>query len=211
MELPFSREQFFELFAAYNQTLWPAAVALWLLSAWACTLRRSSSPQRHRWMSAVLALHWAWSGLAYHAWFFTRINPAAWAFAAAFLLQSGLLWRAGSAHERIELEGASSRWSAAGWAFIGYALLYPAVNVVEHGVSWRTPAFGVPCPTTIFTAGVLLLGTPAWSLSAIPILWSVIGGAAALLLGVSADYALPLAGLALTGFCLGRRPVPAAA
>ena len=32
--------------------------------------------------------HWAWSALAYHAAFFTRINPAAWLFAALFLVQA---------------------------------------------------------------------------------------------------------------------------
>lgn len=28
----------------------------------------------------LVSLDWAWSGVAYHAFFFTRINPAAWVF-----------------------------------------------------------------------------------------------------------------------------------
>src|SRR5688572_3985311 len=37
-------------------------------------------------LSALLAWHWAWSAVAYHMAFFTRINPAAWPFAALFLV-----------------------------------------------------------------------------------------------------------------------------
>ena len=58
----------------------------------------------------------------------------------------------------------------------------------------------------IFTAGVLMLATPrTWRLSIIPVIWSVIGGSAAPLPGVRADYALPIAGIALTIFSLQRR------
>jgi hypothetical protein len=43
-----------------------------------------------------------------------------------------------------------------------------------------------------------MLATPrVWALSIVPIVWSAIGGSAASVLGVRADYALPVAGLAL--------------
>ena len=29
MQLPFTKEQFFDLFTAYNVGLWPAIIALW--------------------------------------------------------------------------------------------------------------------------------------------------------------------------------------
>jgi hypothetical protein len=46
-----------------------------------------------------------------------------------------------------------------------------------------------------------MLATPRfWSLSVVPIIWSAIGGSAAFLLGVYADVALPLAGIALVMF-----------
>ena len=38
MQLPFTREQFFDLFAAYNAALWPALAALWLASVVASAL-----------------------------------------------------------------------------------------------------------------------------------------------------------------------------
>ena len=85
MQLPFTREQFFDLFVAYNEALWPAVVALWIASTVIVARRLSARHQHDRWVSALLVGHWAWSALAYHVAFFTRINPAAWLFAALFL------------------------------------------------------------------------------------------------------------------------------
>ena len=60
------------------------------------------------------------------------------------------------------------------------------------------PLFGVaPGPTTIFTIGMLLLvsGRTPLHLALIPLLWSLIGGATAWLLGAPEGLALPLAGV----------------
>jgi hypothetical protein len=203
MQLPFTKDQFFDLFAAYNETLWPALVALWFASAVASALLLSSRRPQHRWISGLLAVHWAWSGLAYHAAFFTQINPAAWLFAALFALQAALFLWWGVVKGRLSFAPRPTGWALAGWVLILYSLVYPAINVVQHLSVSRIPTFGVPCPTTIFTAGLLMLATPrSWQLSIIPVIWSAIGGSAALLLGVRADYALPIAGIALAAHVL---------
>jgi hypothetical protein len=66
----------------------------------------------------------------------------------------------------------------------------------------RAPAFGVPCPTTIFTAG-LLLATPLsrWLL-VIPIVWSLVGGSAAFLFGMTPDLMLFATAVTLAGCAL---------
>ena len=88
---------------------------------------------------------------------------------------------------------------------ISYALAYPALNALQHGSIVRIPTFGLPCPTTILTGGLLLLASPRLRILAIvPMIWSAIGGSAAFLLGVSADYALPATGVALAVFELQR-------
>jgi hypothetical protein len=198
MDLPFTTEQFFDLFAAFNAAMWPAQAALWLASAVVCILLVSTRRPPDRAISALLAAHWLWSGLAYHGAFFTRINPAAWAFAALFVLQAALLFRAGVVRRRLAFARWRGAWSLAAWLLVAYSLAYPAINAVQHHSLWRIPAFGVPCPTTIFTAGLLMLVAPtSWRLSIIPMIWAVIGGSAAFLLGVRADYVLPVAGLAL--------------
>jgi hypothetical protein len=207
MNLPFTTEQFFDLFAAYNAATWPALAVLWLASVVVCVLLLSARHPPGRAISALLAAHWLWSGLVYHGAFFTRINPAAWVFAALFLLQAALFFRTGVIQRRLSFARRRGAWSVAAWLLVAYSLAYPAINVVEHASVWRIPTFGVPCPTTIFTAGRLMLAAPAsWRLSIIPIIWSVIGGSAAFLLGVRADYVLPIAGLALAVFLAQPRP-----
>ena len=66
------------------------------------------------------------------------------------------------------------------------ALAYPGAAIVL-GLSYpRSPTFGVPCPTAILTAGLLLLvpTREARRLGVIPLAWSAIGGSAAFLLDV---------------------------
>jgi hypothetical protein len=206
MQLPFTEEQFFDLFVAYNGALWPALVALWIVSVVASVRLFSLRRPPDRWISALLAAHWMWSALAYHVAFFVRINPAAWVFAALFLLQGALFFWWGVVQGRLSFAPWRNAWAPVAWVLIAYSLLYPGINAVQHFSVSRIPAFGVPCPTTIFTAGVLMLAMRrSWRLSIIPVMWSVIGGSAANLFGVRADYALPIAGMALAIFSLQTR------
>ena len=207
MQLPFTREQFFDLFVAYNDALWPAVVALWIATV--IVALRLSTPHAHdRWVSALLAGHWAWSAIGYHVAFFTSINPAAWLFAALFLGQAVLVFRAGVMQRGLSFAPWGNAWAPLAWGLIAYSLAYPVINALDHRSLLRIPTFGLPCPTTILTAGVLMLATPrCWSLSAVPVIWSAIGGSAAFLLGVHADVALPIAGIALAIFSV-RRTTP---
>ena len=51
-----------------------------------------------------------------------------------------------------------------------------------------------------------MLATPrSWRLAIVPVIWSAIGGSAAFLLGIHADVALPVAGIALAIFLVGER------
>ena len=201
--LPFTKEQFFDLFAAYNTRLRPALIALWLVTIVICVLLASGRRLPNRWIGMLLAIHWAWSALAYHAVFFTSINPAAWAFAALFLVQAALLFSSGVVRERLSFSRWPNAWAPMAWTLIAYSLAYPAINAVQHQTLSRIPAFGVPCPTTIFTAGMLMLAAPrSWTLVVVPVIWSLVGGSAAYLLGVQADYALPIAGVALAIWAL---------
>lgn len=208
MQLPFTREQFFDLFVGYNEALWPAALALWIASAVVVVLLLAARHPPDRWISVLLVAHWAWSALAYHVAFFTQINPAAWLFAALFLGQAVLVFHVGVEQRRLAFTPWGHAWAPLAWGLIAYSLAYPVINAIDHRSLVRIPTFGLPCPTTIFTAGVLMLATPrCWSLSVVPVIWAAVGGSAAFLLGVYADVALPIAGMALTIFSV-RRATP---
>jgi hypothetical protein len=59
MQLPFTREQFFDLFGAFNGAVWPVLIALWVASIAASSLLVRRPP--NRWIGALLAAHWLWS------------------------------------------------------------------------------------------------------------------------------------------------------
>jgi hypothetical protein len=76
---------------------------------------------------------------------------------------------------------------------VAYALIaYPVLNAWLGHAYPSTPTFGAPCPTTIFTLGVLTIARErrASLLLIVPLLWSVVGGSAAFLLGVWQDLGL---------------------
>jgi hypothetical protein len=70
---------------------------------------------------------------------------------------------------------------------------------ILSGHGWpQVPMFGVtPCPVTLFTFGLLLMTRSPVSgwLLAIPFLWSLIGGSAAIALSVPQDWVLLVSGI----------------
>lgn len=209
MNRPFSVEQFFEIFARYNQAVWPAQIVLNLLAVAAILLLFQRGRLRNPLISAVLSYLWGWMAIAYHLAFFTAINPAAWLFAALFL--AGAIWFAWSGVVRSRLQfyarGGMRGW--AGAAFLLFALmLYPLLGYLLGHRYPAVPTFGLPCPTTIFTIGMLLYAAPPVpkSVFVVPLLWSAIGSVAAFQLGVLQDLGLLVAGVA--GLAAVFRPNP---
>jgi hypothetical protein len=201
VQLPFTHDQFLDLFGDYNRALWPALVLLWgvTLVSIVNALRRRGKVNRL--VTIMLTVHWTWNAVFYHLMFFRRINGAAAAFGILFLAQAGLLaWR-GIARSALSYEGKSSGWRMLGIGLIAYAMFYPLLGIAFGLAYPRLPVVGVPCPTAILTAGFLLLAPrrEVRVLGWIPILWAGIGGSAAFLLGIQADLALPVAGLLVAG------------
>ena len=103
---------------------------------------------------------WAWNGLVFHLFYFAAINPAAYGFAVLFALQAAML--AIYAFKPSDIRFAlHNPWRiSAAFVLIVYAMLiYQVLGVIAgHGLL-KGPLFGVaPCPTTIFTIGLLLFG-----------------------------------------------------
>ena len=195
--MPFTANEFLDVFAAYNQAVWPFAVILWLLTTLVCGALVLGVSIRAPLSRCLLAAHWLWAGLVYHAWFFSAINPAAWFFAALFVAQ-GVLFIAlrSSARQAVDGTGTTRRVVSSG--LIIYSLIYPLVVWADGFVYPRMPTFGVPCPTVALTIGMLLAAsTRSFLLSVIPVGWSLIAGTAAWQFGVHADFVLPAAAAAL--------------
>lgn len=198
--LPFSQAQFFGVFTEYNTAIWPLQPVAAILGVSLVLMLRHGPRWRHRAVAAILAGLWLTMGVGYHWAFFAPINSAAYAFGLLFVCAGLLFLVEGVVRRRVEFEwaGGVRGWFAA--ALILYGLIvYPAVSLLYLHPYPATPLFGVaPCPTTIFTLGILLLSRyrRPLALSGIPLVWSVIGGSAAILLHVPQDWGLFAAAVA---------------
>jgi hypothetical protein len=199
MNPPFTQQQFFEVFSRYNESVMPLQIGLFLLglSAFgAMVVRRRDSD---RVISATLAGLWIWMGVVYHLIYFREVNPAAALFGVMFLGGAAVFAWVGVVQGRLVFDCESRARRIAGHSLIAYALVfYPFLSMVLGREFPEMPTFGLPCPTTIFTIGMLAFLSAPFPryVFAIPIAWALIGSQAALLLGVYEDLGLLVAGLA---------------
>jgi hypothetical protein len=201
--LPFTRVQFFDTFRDYNAMFGFAAIAGYLLAALTVVAILCLWRRRDNLALAVLAVFWGWTGIFYHLLYFTRINKAAWLFGALFLIEAIMLALAASRRSHEPPAQLADFRHAAGWALLVYAtIVYPIIGLLSGHAFADLPQFGIaPCPVTVFTFGIMLLlrRPPAWSLTLIPFMWSIIGGSAAFLLSIPQDWPLLAGGLLTLG------------
>ena len=198
--LPFTRDAFIAVFASYNEATWPVQVLAYGIGASLAALLFRPTETAGRLIAGGLSLMWLWTGIAYHAIFFSPINEAAYGFAVLFVAEAAMLVYVGVIRGRLRF---GLPRDAAGWlgaALIFYAaLLYPVIGVATGHHYPQMPMFGTtPCPVVLFTFGMLLLARPpvtAWLLI-VPFGWSLIGGSAAILLSIAQDWVLLLSGAA---------------
>jgi hypothetical protein len=210
MKLPFTLQQFLDVFTRYNQFVWPMQVVLVLFALSAVLLSFKKIAAADKLITLLLSFFWLWMGIVYHIVFFSEINKAAYLFGGLFILE-GILWLySGLVKNSFRFR---FRPGLAGYTGLGLVLvallLYPAIGYLLGHVYPASPTFGLPCPTTIFTWGILL-----WSgkkvpllLIIIPLLWSFIGFMAALQLGIREDVLLLLAGIVAGTILLKKRNV----
>jgi hypothetical protein len=193
MEVPFTQEQFLDIFELYNLSIWPFQIFLIVLALIAIFLAVYRIKYSGILISATLSFYWAWMGAVYHLVFFSRINPLAYVFAALFLLQGFFFFFFGVARESLHFKFIYNAKGLVATILFLYALIfYPLLGYALEHYYPSTPTFGLPCPTTIFTFGLLLLleGKINKVLFIIPVLWALIGFTASLKLGILQDIGL---------------------
>ena len=199
MMLPFTREEFFTLFAQYNTAVWPIQIVAYVLGGAMVAALGWPSRTADRFVSGGLAAMWLWTGVAYQWMHFSAINPAAIGFAALFVLQ-GVLFIVAAVRGTLNFAKPARASAWGGLALVVYAaLMYPLLAPLAGHQYPAMPMFGIaPCPVVIFTFGFLLLTTTHVSqwLLVVPVAWSLIGGSAAFLLGIPPDWLLLFSGLA---------------
>jgi len=197
MNLPFTQEQFLEVFKIYNLTVWPAQTILILLALVLLLVLFKKNNYSNKIISIGLAMLWLWMGMIYHIIFFTKINNAAYLFGSLFIIQAGLLLYYGIVKKELIYTYRNNFIGVISIIFFLYTLIfYPLLGYQFGHLYPSTPTFGLPCPTTIFTFGmIILLENRKNIIFIIPIVWSLVGFTAAIKLGIYQDIGLLLAGV----------------
>ena len=198
MQFPFSTEEFFSVFKIYNETVFPLQIIFYLVAIYCIYLLFRSINIRNRIIAGILSFFWLWIGIIYHIIFFSSINKAAYFFGVLFIIQAVLFYISGVLSNKLSFGFQKNVFNYVGLLLIFYALIiYPLLGYFLGHKYPYSPTFGLPCPTTIFTFGVLLFVNKKISvwLLIIPLLWSIIGFGAALKLSVYEDTGLIISGV----------------
>ncbi len=210
MKLPFTLEQFLEVFKNYNEGVFPMQILFYLMSIIAIYLALKPNAHSNKIISSIMAFFWLWMGVVYHLIYFTEINNLAYFFGAFFILQSILFVVLDVFQDRFSFQFRTDKYGVTGMSLIVFALIiYPILGYFFNHVYPSSPTFGLPCPTTIFTFGILLLNEKKCPIVIliIPCMWSIIGFMAAFQFGILEDTGLIVASLMTTVLLIYRNKI----
>ena len=197
--VPFTAEVYFRLIERFGETSWPWHGPMLVLGLASVVLIWRG---RSRIACALIAIPWAWVGIAFLGQRYAELNWAGSWFAGAFLVQGGLLLllaatgagfdRAGIDRGGFDRGGAARaathtpwrdlsvpRWG--GLILAGFGVIaYPVIAPLSGFGPFQAETFGIhPDPTAVATLGILLVGLRGaglWLALAIPVLWCVVTG-----------------------------------
>ncbi len=197
--VPFTAEVLASLHAGMNADLWLLrwfGIALSVGIAWRVWFHRSVDD---RITASVLAAFWLWNGLGYMGLYRAELDWAAKGYGLVFVIQGGLLTWMGAVRGQIKFNHAGRSVRMVGLALVLFAICgYPLIVWLMTGNHEAVATVGLlPSPTTVLMLGVLVMAGPGAPrvLFLLPVLWSVIGGALAWVLGTWHDLCLPAAAL----------------
>lgn len=200
MKLPFTVDQFFRHFSEIQHCRVPDTVSIHISCLCCCvsglqTILKLESAH-FVYCCRVMVL----DGCSISYRFFSTINKAAYIFGSLFIIEGFLLvyfaFRKPSSFAfQLNIYGFASV------LLLLYAIvIYPIIGHFSGHSYPYAPTFGLPCPTTIFTFGILLLSVHRlpWLIVIVPLLWSIIGFSAAFSLGIHEDTGLIVSGVVFT-------------
>lgn len=197
--LAFSRDVFFSNYAAYSAAAWPVHILAALLILIVLAALWRPIPAGGRIVSAILAVFWLWTGIAYHWFAFTTIFFVAPVLAVLFILQALLLLWAGVVRDRLVIGRPGDARLLTGVLLLALALFgYPLGDSLA-GVELQALRLAgmAPGASVLFTLAALALAGPVWPryLAVIPVLWLIYSLVIAWMLGAPVDAGLSGAGL----------------
>jgi len=198
MHVPFTLDEFLDMLTGYNTAFWPLQIVVYSIAVIALIFIFIKSSYSGKFVSGVLAFFWLWIGIIFNFIYFSRLYPLANVFAILFVIEGIILAVAGVFKKDLSFTFKVDIYGVTGGLIIFYSLIgYPAIEYLQGRGYPQLLSFGlVPCPTAIFTLGLLLWSErklPKYILI-IPFLYSL-SGIIPILLGIVEDIGLVIAGL----------------
>jgi hypothetical protein len=197
MNSSLTTDQILSTFEAYNLEIWPMQAVAYLLGIVALffAVKRTQGSSRIVW--AILSFLWVWTGLVFCMFYFGPVFTPGYVMGVLMIIQGAVLF-AGAMQPKVTFHCDPSLYSVMGILFIAYAMIgYPLVgHFLGHSYP-RTLPFGlVPCPTTAFTFGLLMLADVKVPkhLLVIPVLFAI-GGVVPVSRGILEDVGLLVVGV----------------
>jgi hypothetical protein len=171
MNLPFTFKEFLDMLARFNTDWWPVHLIMYALAAAAIYFAIRKNRWSARVVTGILVFFWIWVGTVFNLFYFSRLFPMAYLFVVLFILEGIILAMAGLFADRITFRVKADLFGLIAAILIIYALMgYPLIaNFTGRGYPHLLLAGMMPCPTAIFTLGLLL-----WTEKPIPKLVPVI-------------------------------------
>ena len=194
---PYDRQSWFNLLGNYHREIWPTHIVALLLTL--ILLRLLFLPtkiityhQSVRLVIALLGISWLWTGVVFHAQYFTDLNWAAAWFGHAFLLQGSLLLLAAFSLKSVSwIPLSSMRGRLAICLLLTGLLIYPLSGLLDGRAFVQTEWFPLlPAPVTLVSFSLIIFLKSRWrhALAIIPVLWSIVSAAFATTLGLLEFY-----------------------
>ncbi len=204
MSVPFTFDEFLEMLERFNTDWWPAHVIMYALAAVAIYFAVRKTRYSGKVVTVVLVFFWIWVGTVFNLLYFSKLYPMAYLFVVLFILEGIILAWEGLFRDRIAFRVRADLFGLIGAILVIYALIgYPLIaNFTGRGYPHLLLTGMMPCPTAIFTLGLLL-----WTENPIPKIVPVIPviyaltGFVPVKLGVVEDIGLIAAGI-VTGLLL---------
>jgi hypothetical protein len=192
-------ERFLDYASRYNQDFYPAQYLMLGLAGIAVILTFFPVHRFSRYISFILGFFYGWIGWQFYLVYFKEYMPIPVVFAILFLSQAFLFILEGTLRNRIIFSFKADLHGLAGSLLIFYAVFgYQALEYLFGRGYPQILSFGMfPCPTVIFTLGILLWTTkkiPFYVLI-FPVLNALSGFIPAFKIGIIEDIGLIISGL----------------
>ena len=193
----FTIEKFLVILENYNLDIWPLQIVSYILGFAVIVLAVKRTRLSNRVISLILSFFWLWSGIVFCILYWSKSFKLAYIFGILLIIQ-GLIFFYSFLKENISFSYTWNWHSAMGIILIFYAMVaYLLIGLfIGHTYPQSFPFGLVPCPTAIFTLGILL-----WTdkklpkhIIIIPTLRSLVG-IIAIIKGIYEDIGLFVLGL----------------